>query len=256
MKATGSELWRTGGIGRHVKISIVIPVLNELVDLPATLQSLRALSPHPDEVIVADGGSTDGTRDWLETQDDGGWLRVIDTERGRGAQMNGGAGVATGDVLVFLHADAILPTGALGLVKCALGDSRVRGGAFTIRFQREDGSPRTMPIVARGINFRTWVTATATGDQAIFVRRADFEALGGYKAWPLFEDVDLVTRIRSVGRFQILEGPVTISDRRYRTFGPWRTAMLMWWLRFQYLRGVPPDELKRRFVDVRLPPRK
>ena len=109
-----------------------------------------------------------------------------------------------------------------------------------------------MPVIARGINFRTWVTATATGDQAIFVRREDFAALGGYEPWPLFEDVDLVTRIRRLGRFRILAGPVTISDRRYRTFGPWRTAALMWWLRALYLRGVPADELKRRFVDVRL----
>ncbi len=235
-----------------MRISVVIPALDEAVDLPATVEALREHEPRPFEVIVADGGSSDGTRDWLGREATDGWLRVVDAERGRGRQMNAGAAVATGDVLVFLHADATLPPRALGQVIRAFDDPEVRGGAFTIRFKREPGSPLSMPVIARGINFRTWVTATATGDQAIFVRREDFEALGGYEPWPLFEDVDLVTRIRRLGRFRILAGPVTISDRRYRTFGPWRTAVLMWWLRALYLRGVPADELKRRFVDVRL----
>lgn len=235
-----------------MRISVVIPALDEVVDLPATVESLRAHRPPPCEVIVADGGSTDGTREWLDEQQGDGWLRAVDAGRGRGNQMNAGAILAAGDVLLFLHADATLPEGALERVAGALEDDRVRGGAFTIRFKREAGSPMSMPVIARGINFRTWVTSTATGDQAIFVRREDFEALGGYEPWPLFEDVDLVTRIRRRGKFRILMGPVTISDRRYRTFGPWRTAVLMWWLRALYLRGVPAEELKRRFVDVRL----
>ena len=235
-----------------MRISVVIPALDEAVDLPSTVESLRAHRPQPCEVIVADGGSTDGTREWLERQEKDGRLRVVDAERGRGRQMNAGAAVATGDVLLFLHADATLPAGALAWVAGALADDRVRGGAFTIRFKREAGSPLSMPVIARGINFRTWATSTATGDQAIFARREDFEALGGFEPWPLFEDVDLVTRIRRLGRFRILKGPVTISDRRYRTFGPWRTAVMMWWLRALYLRGVPAEELKRRFVDVRL----
>jgi rSAM/selenodomain-associated transferase 2 len=235
-----------------VRISVVIPALDEAVDLPATIGALREHEPPPFEVIVADGGSSDGTREWLGREATDGWLHVVDSERGRGRQLNAAAAVATGDVLVFLHADATLPPHALEQVIRAFDDAAVRGGAFTIRFKREPGSPLSMPVIARGINFRTWVTATATGDQAIFVRREDFAALGGYEPWPLFEDVDLVTRIRRLGRFRILAGPVTISDRRYRTFGPWRTAALMWWLRALYLRGVPADELKRRFVDVRL----
>jgi rSAM/selenodomain-associated transferase 2 len=234
-----------------VRISVVVPALNEIADLPATIDRLGALEPRPVEVIVADGGSTDGTRAWLGERADA-WLRAIDAARGRGNQMNAGAGVASGDALMFLHADAELPRDALARVARALGDDRVVGGAFTIRFARRADSPRSMPVIARGINARTWATRTATGDQAIFVRRDAFERLGGFRAWPLFEDVDLVTRMKAEGRFRILAGPVTVSDRRYATFGPWRTAALMWRLRLRYWRGASPEELKRAFVDVRL----
>lgn len=235
-----------------MRVSVVIPALDEVGDLPATVEDLRRQDPAPHEVIVADGGSRDGTREWLETNAVDGWLRVADAPKGRGLQMNAGAAVASGDVLLFLHADARLPARALASVGRALADGRTLGGAFTIRFRREAGSPVSMPVIARGINGRTWVTATATGDQAIFIRREAFERLGGYKPWPLFEDVDLVTRLKNAGRFRILSGPVVISDRRYRTFGPWRTAVLMWRLRWLYWRGVPAGELKRQFVDVRL----
>jgi rSAM/selenodomain-associated transferase 2 len=232
-------------------LSIVIPALNEVDELPATLERLRALDPPPLEVIVAEGGSTDGTRALLDRSADGGWLRWVDAPRGRGMQMNAGAAAARGDVLLFLHADAAPPPDTVARVSRALSDPAVLGGAFTISFARYRGAPRSMPIVARGINARTRATRTATGDQAIFVLRETFEALGGYAPWALFEDVDLVTRIKARGEFRILTGPIEISDRRYATFGPWRTTALMWWLRVLYWRGVHPDELKRRFADVR-----
>jgi rSAM/selenodomain-associated transferase 2 len=233
-----------------MRIDVVIPVLDEIDELPGTVARLRALEPPPAAVIVADGGSTDGTREWLAANADG-WLVVVDAPRGRGEQMNAGAAAATGDALVFLHADAAPPGDALAEVERALADRGTLGGAFAIRFAPRAGAPRSMPIVAWGINARTWVTRTATGDQAIFVRRDVFERLGGYRPWPLFEDVDLVTRIKTEGRFRILRGPVEISDRRYATFGPWRTTLLMWRLRARYLRGASPMELKRAFVDVR-----
>jgi hypothetical protein len=108
-----------------------------------------------------------------------------------------------------------------------------------------------MPIVAAGINVRTRVSRTATGDQAIFVRTPVFRELGGFRPWPLFEDVDLVTRTKAHGRFAILTTPVTISDRRYAKFGPWKTTVLMWILRIRYWLGTPPDVLKEAFADVR-----
>jgi rSAM/selenodomain-associated transferase 2 len=234
-----------------MRIAVVIPALDEIDELPATVERLRALTPAPSRVVVADGGSKDGTREWLR-ETAGEWLAAVDAPRGRGQQMNAGAAaVADADALLFLHADAALPTGALARVAGALADPRTAGGAFTIRFARRPGAPVSMPIIARGINARTWATRTATGDQAIFVRREVFDRLGGYRPWPLFEDVDLVTRIKREGRFRILRGPVTVSDRRYATFGPWRTTALMWRLRFHYVRGASPDDLKRAFVDVR-----
>lgn len=234
-----------------MSVSIVIPTLDERADLPDTIARLRRLDPAPCRVVVADGGSRDGTREWLEERADGDWLHVVDAPRGRGNQMNAGAAHVGDAVVLFLHADAALPCDALARVAAACDDDRTIGGAFTIAFERRPGSPRSMPIVAAGINARTMVTRSATGDQAIFVRRSTFEQVGGFKPWPLFEDVDLVTRIKREGRFEVLRGPVTISDRRYASFGPWRTTALMWRLRLEYWRGVAPDELKRAFVDVR-----
>ena len=234
-----------------MRVAVVIPALDEIDELPATIERLRGLAPAPARVVVADGGSRDGTREWLRESADE-WLVAVDARRGRGQQMYAGAAaVADADALLFLHADAALPAGALAGVARALADPRTLGGAFTIRFVRRPGAPVSMPIIARGINARTWATRTATGDQAIFVRREVFERLGGYRPWPLFEDVDLVTRIKREGRFRILRGPVAISDRRYATFGPWRTTALMWRLRYRYVRGASPEELKRAFVDVR-----
>lgn len=237
-----------------MSFSIVIPALNEIKDLPSTIAALRALDPCPDEVIVADGGSTDGTLEWLESNADGTWLKVVQSANGRGKQMNEGARAATGETLLFLHADAVLPVHALNQIDRAFDDVRVLGGAFTIWFSG-DRSPWSMPLIARGINARTWATATATGDQAIFVQRSVFWDIGGYEAWPLFEDVDLVTQIKKRGTFRILRGPVVISDRRYAKFGPWRTALLMWILRIRYWFGASPEDLKRAFVDVRTPKR-
>lgn len=232
-------------------ISVIIPAVDEREELPATIASLLALRPKPHDIIVADGGSTDGTREWLAEQAAARALVAVDAPRGRGPQMNAGAAAARGDALLFLHADARLATDALERIERVLAEERVTGGAFTIRFRPEPGSPRSMPLVAAGINTRTVVTRTATGDQAIFTRRSLFDELGGYRAWPLFEDCDLVERLKRRGRFVILREPVEISDRRYARFGPWRTTMLMWRLRLRYWRGESPESLKQAFSDVR-----
>jgi len=228
-----------------MNLSIIIPVFNERAQLPATLAALAGATA-TSEVLVVDGGSTDGTLEWLKQQSR---ARVIHAERGRGAQLCAGARAATGDALLFLHGDCLLPPDAAERIAHALADRAIVGGCFLVKFAEPD--PRSLSLVARGINARTRLTRTATGDQAIFVRRPVYEALGGFAAWPLFEDVDFVRRMKCHGRFAVIPAPVTISARRWITHGVWRTTLLMYALRLAFYAGVSPATLKRRFRDVR-----
>lgn len=228
-----------------MKLSVIIPVLNERAHLPQTVAALKA-GVAKAEIIVVDGGSSDGTRAWLAEQKD---TVVIDSVRGRGAQLNAGAEAASGEVLLFLHGDCVLPTNALSAIHQALLPPQIVGGAFLIRFA--ETRPRSLAIIAKGINARTLVTKTATGDQGIFVRRAIYDKVGGFAAWPLFEDVDFVTRIKRHGEFLILRERLTISARRYLAHGPWRTTFLMYALRVGYWLGLPPTKLSQWFQDVR-----
>ena len=232
-----------------MKISIIIPVLNERHNLPATLEAIgntAAGAGEIAEIIIVDGGSTDGTHEWLGQQSN---VRTIDAERGRGAQLHAGAQGATGEVLLFLHGDCLLPPEAPQLIIQALSDNSAAGGCFLIGFAEQH--PLSLRLIARGINARTIFTRTGTGDQAIFVRREVYKALGGFKPWLLFEDVDIVARIRQRGKFVVLRSAVTISARRWIAHGPWRTTFLMYALRVGYWLGIPPGKLKRWFADVR-----
>ncbi len=232
-----------------MNISIIIPVLNERDNLPATLEAINSEESDTGrltEIIVVDGGSTDGTREWLKTQAK---VRVLDSARGRGVQLHAGAQAATGEAFLFLHGDCLLPREAPKLMVAALRDNATVGGCFLIGFPEQ--SSLSLRIIARGINARTIATRTGTGDQAIFVRREVYEALGGFRPWPLFEDVDLVTRLKRQGRFVVLRAVVRISARRWMASGPWRTTFLMYGLRMGYWLGIPPVKLKQWFVDVR-----
>lgn len=228
-----------------MKLSVIIPVLNEFAELPATLAAVKTRLANA-EIIVVDGGSTDGTREWLQ-QETG--LVLVESPRGRGKQQNTGAQLATGDVLLFLHGDCRLPEEAFALITRALEQPQVNGGAFLIRFAER--TPLSLPIIAHGINARTRVTKTATGDQAIFVRRDCFDRVGGFEEWPFFEDVRFVTQLKRSGKFAILPAAVTISARRYLMHGPWRTTFLMYALRIGYWLGIHPSRLYHWFQDVR-----
>ncbi len=226
-------------------VTVVIPALNERAGLPDTVAQAQAALPAA-QIVVADGGSTDGMRDWALAHPT---LMLTDAPRGRGPQMNAGAEKASGDVLLFLHADCLLPNDAEVQIGAALADPATVGGAFGVCFA--ESCKASLHRLARLINFRSRLVSEATGDQAIFVRRAAFEAAGGFPAWPLFEDMALVSRLKCQGRFRIVPTAVTISPRRWEAHGVWRTSLLMCLLYVGYKVGVSPKTLKRWFVDVR-----
>ena len=228
------------------RLSIVVPALNEAAGIAAVLAELAPLRRAGHEVIVVDGSSHDGTADAARPHAD----VVLTAPRGRAKQMNAGAAAATGDILLFLHADTRLPADAVAAIAAALpvpdaGDRR-RWGRFDVDI---DGRPRVLRLVAAMMNLRSRLTGIATGDQGMFVTRALFAQAGGFPELPLMEDVALSRRLRDLaGRPACLAARVVTSGRRWEARGPWRTILLMWRLRFDYRRGVDPAALARRYA--------
>jgi rSAM/selenodomain-associated transferase 2 len=246
---TGAALPNPQSAIRHPpsKISLIIPALDEERHLARTLEALARAAPPRPEVIVVDGGSRDRT---LEIARSYRGVKALAYGRAcRALQMNAGAGVAAGEILLFLHADVILPAAAFGSITAALADPEVLGGCFEVCFP--EAAPRAMRLMAAGINLRTRLFRTATGDQAIFVRRAAFDEIGGYPEIPLMEDVELFAAIKRRGRVTVLPGPVEVSPRRWLRRGIWRTMLLMYALRGGYGLGLRPAALKKFFRDVR-----
>jgi rSAM/selenodomain-associated transferase 2 len=225
-----------------VTVSIVIPTLNEADGIVDTLAAAAATHPH--ELIVVDGGSVDHTR---AVATDAGCV-VLEAPAGRAVQMNAGAAAATGDVLLFLHADTRLPLRALQDVARSCADARIVGGWFDVML---DGPDPMFRVIETLMNLRSRMTRIATGDQAIFVRRSVFEALGGFAPIPLMEDIHFSFRLKRLGRVACLRSRVRTSVRRWRRHGVWRTMALMWWLRALYAVGVSPDRLARRYAATR-----
>ena len=217
----------------------MVPVLDEAAVIGAALEALRPLRERGHEVIVSDGGSTDGTRERAARGAD----RVLAAPRGRARQMNAGAEVATGDVLVFLHADTRLPGEADRAVLEALG--RKSGwGSFPVRLS---GAHPAFRVIERMISLRSRLSGIATGDQAIFVARDLFRAAGGFADLALLEDVELCRRLRRIARPVRPRVPVVTSSRRWETGGIARTTVLMWWIRGAYALGASPDRLARHY---------
>jgi rSAM/selenodomain-associated transferase 2 len=223
-----------------VKLSIVIPALNEAAQIEATLAALAPLRARGVEVIVADGGSTDGTPELARPLAD----RVIAAPRGRAVQMNQGARHAHGDVLLFLHADTQLPADADRLVLDVIATRQSQWGRFDVRIH---GRSPTLRLVATLMNLRSRWSGIATGDQAMFVQRALFDAVGGFPEQPLMEDIELSRRLKHRSAPACLRARVTTSGRRWESRGVWRTIALMWWLRLQYFLGVPAERLARQY---------
>lgn len=223
-----------------VRLSIIIPVLNEAEVLPAVLEHLALLCGRDGEVIVVDGGSEDGSR---QTALRAG-AQVIPSERGRARQMNAGAAVAQGDIYLFLHADTLLPPTAWQAIEAAIRHAGGTGehvwGRFDVRIA---GSSFMLRVVAHLMNWRSRLGGIATGDQAMFVTRRAFESAGGFPDQPLMEDVELSKRLRVLSRPICLTDRVVTSGRRWERHGIWRTIWLMWRLRWLYWCGVPASEL-------------
>jgi rSAM/selenodomain-associated transferase 2 len=228
-----------------MKISVIIPVLNERACLPATIQSVRAGIPDA-QIITVDGGSMDGSSEWLRDQKD---ILFTTSARGKGPQQNAGAALAVGDVYLFLHADCRLPHDAAAQLDCALRDPRNVGGCFYVCFAER--KPFSLHILALGMNVRATLLRRSFGDQALFLRRSTFEQIEGFPDWPLFEDYELVRRMKKVGRFAAITSPVTISSRRFLAHGVWRTVIRVFALQIGYFLGIAPARLKRWFADVR-----
>lgn len=223
-------------------VTVIIPALNEARSIDTTLRSISRLAM-PAEVIVVDGGSKDNTRQIAS----GCGARVITSERGRGAQMHRGASLAKGNVFWFLHADTVVPAESVHLIVEALLDKEVITGNFNVRFDGTGAAP----------SFMNWFysqlrrVGLCYGDSAIFVRREAYEQSGGFNAFPIFEDLDLLRRLKKIGKFAQLPATVVTSSRRFEnrsfvvTFIRWLALQLLYWL------GVNPRRLAAFYSPVR-----
>ena len=219
------------------RLSIIIPALNEAAGIGRALQALAPLRARGQEVIVADGGSEDGTRELAAPLAD----RVILAPRGRARQMNAGAAAACGDGFVFLHADTCLPPEADRLILHALKENL--WGRFDVRIEAVHP---LLGVVALGMNLRSRLSGIATGDQALFVRR---EAFAGFADIPLMEDIAFCKAMKRRSPPACLRERVTTSGRRWQRDGVLRTVLLMWRLRLAYFLGASPDELARHYAS-------
>lgn len=222
------------------RLSVIVPTRNEAAVITELLRDLRDLCRPGDQVILADGGSSDGTAALAGPYVDA----CIQAPAGRATQMNAAAAAATGEVLWFVHADSRVDPRARPAIEAALA-ADFRWGRFDVRLS---GRQAVLRLVERMINLRSRVTGIATGDQGIFVCRGLFEQVGGFPAIPLMEDIVLSKRLGRHGRPACLRQPrLRTSSRRWERHGVVRTVLLMWWLRLAFALGVPAERLARQY---------
>jgi rSAM/selenodomain-associated transferase 2 len=228
------------GQNGDLRISIIIPCLNEGEGLQRCLLNLQTLRSAGHEVILVDGGSVDQERlTTAESCVD----RLVRTSAGRAHQMNSGAQHARGDVYWFLHADSGIAEGMAAAILTAVG-TRPAWGRFDIRLS---GSHSLFRIIEWMMNWRSRISGIATGDQGIFVHYQLFQQIGGFPQQPLMEDIEISRRLKRVVSPICLPGPLVTSSRRWESNGMLRTILLMWFLRLAYWLGVEPEYLARLY---------
>jgi len=220
-------------------LSVIVPALNEAAMIRATLTPLQPLREAGHELILVDGGSSDGTPGLAASL-----ARVVEGPRGRARQMNAGAELARGNLLLFLHADTFLGEGALEALLALAGSAEPLWGRFDVRLSGEQPQLR---VVEAMMNLRSRLTGIATGDQAMFVSRGLFFEVGGFPEQPLMEDLALSARLRRRRRPLCLRQRVTTSSRRWERDGVLRTIGLMWWRRLAWWLGAEPSGLARHY---------
>lgn len=222
-----------------MQLSLIVPVLNEAVALVGLLPILTKLQALGVQVLLVDGGSTDDSLSLIQKAG----LQAISAPTGRARQMNAGAAHTNGDTLVFLHADSRLAQASLDCI-----DSSLKRGADWGRFNVQiEGYSYMLKVVALMMNWRSRITGIATGDQAIFMTRAVFNAVGGFPDQPLMEDIEMSKRLLRLSRPACIADKVTTSGRRWESRGVWRTIFLMWRLRFDYWRGQSASALAKAY---------
>ena len=224
---------------RAVKISVVVPVLNEERNLSRLTASMRSVIEQGHEVIIVDGGSTDNTLSLAYEISD----KVVVSKKGRAIQMNSGASVASGDIILFLHADTCLPDDVSEIISKAFVDNGFWGG-FDVRLSNNKLVYRLIEYM---MNTRSRLTSIVTGDQAIFVEKNLFEKIGGFPEIALMEDVEISRRLKNISRPVRLKHNVVTSSRRWERNGVASTILLMWKLRLFYFFGVSPEKLSQMY---------
>jgi rSAM/selenodomain-associated transferase 2 len=218
----------------NLKISIIIPALNEAPTISQVISTAqKAINV---EIIVADGGSSDGTPEIAKSLG----IRVVFTTPGRATQMNAGAAIATGDILLFLHADTHLPKGFDTCVRQALARLGTVAGAFELKI---DALNLSLRLIEKGVNCRSHFLQMPYGDQAIFLKTATFEKIGGFPDLPVMEDFEFVRRLKRVGQIEIVPQSVLTSARRWQQLGVLKTTVINQMVIIAYFLGVSPDRL-------------
>ena len=222
-------------------VSIIVPTFNEAESIAATLKPLQLLRLYGGEVIVADGGSSDNTREVCEPLVD----HWIDADKGRARQMNAGAKVASRKLLLFLHADTVLPNNHIHLLR-VLVESYAPWGRFDVRLS---GDRKMFRVIEFMMNWRSRITGIATGDQGMFVTEKTFHKVGGFPDQPLMEDIELSATLKKIAKPFCIGDPLTTSSRRWEKNGVWKTIFMMWSVRIKYKLGVGADKLHKQYYQ-------